>query len=411
MNQILSCVQCSKNYPILEVRYHCDCGGLLTVQHIEPWGKKLSKEIVTQRRLSYDPIDESGVWAWREAIIDLPKSSIVTHPEGRTRLYQQQRLAEFAGLDQVWLKHEGENPTGSFKDRGMTVAISMAKHLGMQFVGCASTGNTSASLAAYAAQAGLRSIVFIPQGKIATGKLAQAIGYGAKTVAIRGDFDQAMQLVQEAAKALGIYLVNSINPFRLEGQKSIMFEMIMQLGGDAPDWVVVPAGNLGNTSAFGKALREAYEQGWISRIPRIAAVQASGANPFYRGFCDNFKTVHRVKAETVATAIRIGNPVNLAKAVKVMADTSGVVTEVSDEDILAAKKAIDRSGIGCEPASAASLAGAKRLVREGIIKPQDRVVCILTGHILKDAEAILGPSGLNITEINPTLQEVEKILA
>ncbi len=406
----LQCIKCASKFAITEVRYHCNCGSLLSVERDPSRIRLLTPALLKERNLSFEPIDVSGVWKFREAILDLDPAHVVTHPEGRTRLYTRDALSTYCGIANLRLKHEGENPTGSFKDRGMTVAVSQARRLGLSAVACASTGNTSAALAAYAAQAGMRAVVFIPAGKITQGKLAQAVGYGATCLSIKGDFDQAMTLVQEAAKELGLYLVNSLNPFRLEGQKSIIFEILEELAWSAPDWIVVPAGNLGNTSAFGKALAEAHAAGWIKKMPRIAAIQAQGANPFYLSYKENFAKQHKVRAETVATAIRIGDPVNYAKAVRVMADTKGVVTEVDDPAIMAAKAAIDRTGLGCEPASACTLAGAKRLVAEGVIKSADSVVLILTGHMLKDPDAVLA-QGLKLKEIEPTLAAVEKALA
>ena len=352
----------------------------------------MNRDLVDQRLASRKPVDRSGVWRFRECVLDIDESQIITHPEGGTRLYER---------DGIFFKHEGENPTGSFKDRGMTVAITQAVREGARAVACASTGNTSASAAAYAAQAGLRAIVFIPSGKIASGKLAQTIAYGATILQVRGDFDAAMRLVLEATKKLGIYLVNSINPYRLEGQKTIVWELLQDLGWQPPDWIVVPAGNLGNTSAFGKALVEARDRGWISKMPRIAAIQAHGANPFYRSFRENFATRHRVQAETVASAIRIGDPVSFDKAVAAIRATDGIVEEVTDEELMQAKRDIDRMGIGCEPASATTLAGVRKLGLKGTI------VCVLTGNLLKDPDAIARGE---IIEIDPDLREVERHL-
>jgi len=325
------------------------------------------------------------------------------------------------GLPHLRLKHEGENPTGSFKDRGMTVGVTQARVLGARAVACASTGNTSASLAAYGALAGLQVVVFIPQGKVAFGKLAQALAYGATTLQVRGDFDAAMRLVRKACDELGIYLLNSVNPFRLEGQKSIVFEMIQQLGWEVPDWIVVPAGNLGNTAAFGKALYELRELGLIDRLPRLAAVQAQGADPFYRSFEDGFRERHRVQARTVATAIRIGDPVSYERAVRSIRWTNGLVAEVSDQEIMDAKAQVDGAGIGCEPASAAAVAGARKLAQAGVIRRDDRVVVVLTGHLLKDPEASvayhrgelegIAPAYANQPlTIEPTLAAVREVL-
>jgi threonine synthase len=336
---------------------------------------------------------------------------VVTLLEGGTPLIPAEHLSSLVGAD-VWLKFEGLNPTGSFKDRGMTVAMTQAKRLGARAVACASTGNTSASLAAYAAQAGLRAIVFIPAGKVAAGKLAQTLAYGATALHIRGDFDAAMQLVREASDRLGIYLVNSINPFRIEGQKTIVWELLQDLEWRAPDWIVVPAGNLGNTSAFGKALREAFDAGWIAKMPRLASIQARGANPFYRSYRDGFSQRHRIAAETIASAIRIGDPVSHRKAVSAIQLTNGLVEEVTDEELMLAKREIDEMGIGCEPASATTLAGVKKLRASGVMREGEQIVCVLTGNLLKDTEAIMRnvPPERTI-EIDATIADVERALS
>jgi threonine synthase len=259
----------------------------------------------------------------------------------------------------------------------------------------------------------------VPAGQVALGKLAQSLAYGARTLMVRGDFDACLALVQEASSRLGIYLLNSINPFRIEGQKTIVFEMLEQLGWDPPDWIVLPAGNLGNTAAFGKALREALDLGLIDRAPRIAAVQANGASPFAQSFRESFAARHRVKAETVATAIRIGDPASFDRAVDAIRFTNGVVTTASDDEIMDAKAVVDAAGVGCEPASAASVAGVRRLVREGTIKPADRIVAVLTGHVLKDPGALLryhrerspAPQFANApVEIDPTIDAIERVL-
>ena len=405
----LQCILCTQRYPIDEVRYRCTCGALLAVGRRDDALRSLTSALRRERQLSRDQLDQSGVWRYREAVLNLEAAHVVTHPEGGTRLYERPSLAAYAGVERLAFKHEGENPTGSFKDRGMTVAVSQAKRLGLTRVACASTGNTSAALAAYAAQAGMQAFVFIPAGKVAAGKLAQALGYGARCLAVRGDFDKAMRLVQEAAAAFGVYLVNSLNPFRLEGQKTIIFELLEQRDFKVPDWLVVPAGNLGNTSAFGKAFLEARAAGWIDRLPRLVAVQAEGANPFYQSFVSGFAQPCRVQAETVATAIRIGDPVNYEKARAAIVATNGLVCQVSDAAIMQAKAAIDRAGIGCEPASAATLAAVRQLAQAGVIGHADDVVGVLTGHMLKDPEAVLG-GGDRVTEIEPTLAAVAAVL-
>jgi threonine synthase len=391
----LACERCEKVYPAQEIRYTCECGGLLDLSHdLEELRGRVSRALFDQRLAAppathnpftpFDPLTASGVWRYRELILPVEAGRIVSRPEGNTACYHNPRLSRWVGLEGLYLKHEGENPSGSFKDRGMTVGITQARLLGARAVACASTGNTSASLACYAALAGIRAILFVPARHLAFGKLAQALAYGACTLQINGDFDAAMSLVRRACEELDIYLLNSINPFRVEGQKSIVFELVQQWGWSAPDWIVLPAGNLGNTAAFGKALHELAALGLIDKVPRLASVQAQGANPFYRSYRDGFRRLEPLHAETVATAIKIGAPVSFARAVRALRWTNGLVTEVSDQEILDAKAQVDAAGIGCEPASAAAVAGVRRLVGEGVIGPGDTVVAILTGHILKD---------------------------
>jgi threonine synthase len=399
MSEWLQCIGCARRFDASEIRYTCECGELLSVER----DAMPDRDLFDARLGSRKPIDKSGVWRFREAVLNIDEREIVTHPEGSTRLYER---------GGIFFKHEGENPTGSFKDRGMTVAMTQAKRLGARAVACASTGNTSASLAAYAAQAGLRAIVFIPARKVATGKLAQTLAYGATALHIRGDFDAAMQLVREASDRLGIYLVNSINPFRIEGQKTIVWELLQDLEWNAPDWIVVPAGNLGNTSAFGKALREAFDAGWITKMPRLASIQASGANPFYRSYRDAFAQRHRIAAETIASAIRIGDPVSHRKAVSAIQLTNGIVEQVTDDELMLAKREIDEMGIGCEPASATTLAGVKRLRAAGVMQDHERIVCVLTGHLLKDTDAIMrNVSSERTVEIDATMDAVEDALS
>lgn len=458
----LRCVECLTVYPAIEVgrfalpmpRYRCDCGGVLDVDVIfkHPDVQKQQTQDALffdndtdalptagatwrqlfDERVSGPPIwatstdkhllDTSGVWRYRELIVPVPNSYVISRPEGNTSLYPvgmencgvgrigHRQIGVYAGLDRFFLKHEGENPTGSFKDRGMTVGVTMANVMGAKAVACASTGNTSASLASYAAQAGMRGIVFLPAGNVAGGKLAQTLAYGATTVQIEGDFDDAMRLVENVCNELGIYLLNSLNPFRVEGQKGIGFEILQQLDWQAPDWLILPAGNLGNTSAIGKAFRQAYQLGLINRMPRIASIQAEGASPFYRSYMGKFSERFSVHAETVATAIKIGNPVSYTRARRVIEESDGIVESVSDTEILAAKAIIDRSGIGCEPASAASLAGARKLVARGVIKHDERVVGVLTGTLLKDSKTGMPEGGSGIV-VKPTLEAVRKVLS
>jgi threonine synthase len=391
MTTRLVCAACRRELPVRSPRVQCPCGGLLEVLH-EPKASGPSLRSRFDRRRVNDPVGQgSGVWRFRELLLP-GRFDPVTHPEGNTPLYRREAVARYAGLEDLALKHEGENPTGSFKDRGMTVAVTQAARAGATAVACASTGNTSASMAAYAAQAGLTALVC-------------------------GDFDRCLRLVREASEALGITLLNSINPWRLEGQKTIVLEVLQQRRWEPPDWIVVPAGNLGNTAAFGKALREAHALGIIRRMPRIASVQAAGANPFYRSFRTGFRRRFRVKAETVATAIRIGDPASYDRAVRAIRETAGVVAAVSDREILEAKAVVDAAGIGCEPASAASVAGLRHLVRRGVVKAGESAVAILTGHLLKDAETVMrfhaskGSRRNPPVEIEPTVAAVERLLA
>jgi threonine synthase len=401
---------------MLSQRADCTCGGLLEVQQNPQASGRTLRARFDRRRADGDAaVSGSGVWRFRDLL--LPGAGpTITHPEGNTALYRRDAIAGYVGHEDLALKHEGENPTGSFKDRGMTVAVTQAVRAGATAVACASTGNTSASMAAYAAQAGLPALVFVPAGKVAAGKLAQALAYGARTLLVDGDFDACLRLVREASEALSIALLNSINPWRLEGQKTIVWEMLQQRGWQAPDWIVLPAGALGNTSAFGKALREAKALGLIDRVPRIASVQARGANPFYRSFRSGFRKQYRVAAETVATAIRIGDPASHDRAVRTIRETKGTVTEVSDREILEAKAVVDAAGIGCEPASAASIAGARRLVRERVIRRGQSVVAILTGHLLKDPGVVMDYHARKGEHRNPPVQiaarlsDVERVL-
>jgi threonine synthase len=360
------------------------------------------------------PGQSSGVWRYAEFLPEVEPSALVTFPEGNTPLLGSQVVSDWVALAGLRLKHEGLNPTGSFKDRGMTVAITQARRMGATSVACASTGNTSASLAAYAALAGLPAVVLIPAGQVALGKLTQTTAFGARTLAVAGDFDTCLTLLQEAARQTGLYVVNSVNPYRIEGQKTMVFELLQQLDWEPPDWIALPAGNLGNTAALGKALDELVRAGLIGRTPRILAVQASGAAPFARAFADDFRVRHTVRAETVATAIRIGRPASWNRAVRAIRSSRGAVVAVEDAEILEAKAVVDSAGIGCEPASAAAVAGLRRAVRQGLVQQSERAVAVLTGHILKDPETVAwyhneypaAPRRNRIVEVRPALADV-----
>lgn len=426
------CDDCGAELDALDTAMRCPrCGGMLSLDYPLPGerGEDLRALFDVRRSAgaSYDPmqseavpLDASGVWRFRELVLpDAKASEVVTYPEGNTPLLRRALVSDWCGVDAVLLKHEGANPTGSFKDRGMTVALTQARRVGAAAVACASTGNTAASLAAYGAQAGIPALVLVPAGQVSLGKLAQSLAYGARTLLVRGDFDDCMRLARDAAEQLGVYLANSINPYRIAGQKTIVLELLQQLGWRAPDWIVLPAGNLGNTSAFGAALHDALELGLIEKMPRIAAVQASGAAPFAASYRDGFRERRRVSAETVATAIRIGDPASYSRAVRVIGETNGVVLDVPDAAILDAKAVVDASGVGCEPASAASIAGVRELTSQGVIRGGEIVAAVLTGHILKDPGILLqyhrettpAPAHANAPlEIDADVGEVERAL-
>jgi threonine synthase len=404
---------CGRTLGVQEAAFSCpSCGDLLDV--VYDWDrievpKRLSDfEAAWSRRT--DPVSFSGVWRFRPLLPFAPADQIVTIGEGQTLLQTADRVGSFVGMDRgrLFLQYEGMNPSGSFKDNGMTAAFTHARMVGARRVACASTGNTSAALAVYcsATTHGFQAIIFIGSGKIAYGKLSQALDHGALTVQIDGDFDDAMRRVKEVASRLGIYLMNSVNPFRLEGQKTIMFRVLESLGWEVPDWIVVPGGNLGNSSSFGKAFIELKHLGLIDRVPRLAVINAAGARTldelvggrhlsWNSGLPDNaiaslyYQELDAAgtKADTIASAIEINRPVNLTKCLRALDFCDGVVRHVSDQEIMDAKARVGAGGLGCEPASAASVAGARKLRREGVIAPSDRVVCVLTGHQLKDPTA------------------------
>jgi len=394
MRSYLACFieACGAEYPVTEVIYNCPaCGGLLEVRYegaaTEPW---TLKQIWRERRMSNYPLDQSGVWRYREMFPFLDdERHVMTLREGNTPILDGCLASSYAGVDRIRFKHQGFNPTGSFKDNGMTAGASQAVRLGMKRVACVSTGNTSASMAAYAAMSGLEPIILVPNGNIAFGKLGQALDYGAKTLQVDANFDQILALVRVLAEKLGIYLLNSVNPFRIEGQKSIVIEMMDQLDWEVPDWIVVPGGNLGNISAFGKGVREMHKIGLIDKLPRFAVVQAEGASPFYEfmkapyvgGFVSN------THPETLATAIKIGDPVSWPKAWQTLGQ-DGIAESVTELEIADAKAVIGRCGIGCEPASAATLAGIKKLRAAGKIKQDEKIIAVLTGNVLKDPDYI-----------------------
>ena len=402
-------VDCGATFGVSETLTGCPkCGDLLDINY--NWDRlpvpRSLREFESRWARRLEPLEFSGVWRFRQLLPFAPDDQIVTIGEGQTILQQAGAVAKYCGLaaDRLYLQYEGLNPSGSFKDNGMTAACTHARMVGARNAACASTGNTSASLAIFASATQMfRVIVFVGSGKIAYGKLSQALDYGSKTLQLRGDFDDAMRQVQDVCREEKIYLCNSVNPFRLEGQKTIMYRVLEALRWEVPDWIVVPGGNLGNSSAFGKAFLELKQLGLIDRIPRLAIINARGANTLHRLYNDHglrwsggrpdLATIDRFYAEmdrsgaratTLASAIQINRPVSLKKALRALDICDGVVREVSDQEILDSKAQVGAGGFGCEPASAASVAGAKRLREEGVIAPSDRVVCILTGHQLKD---------------------------
>jgi len=372
------------------------CGDLFEVEY-PGWGQRQGNDrpnagalkwLWRERRCSSEALDHSGVWRFRELLPILESfGNAVTLREGNTPLYHLPRAAKALGVDQLFAKHQGMNPTGSFKDTGMTTALSVAKERGFKWVACASTGNTSAAMAAYAARAGLRSLVVIPEGKIAWGKLAQAMDYGAVTCQLNTDFDGCVRVLTRVVKEANIYLLNSVNPYRLEGQKTPALEIAEAFDWNVPDHLIVPGGNLANSSALAKGFREMRELGLVSRLPRISVIQASGANPLVRSMAKNKGTsLEPMEAHTRATAIRIGNPASWRKAARAIQETGGWCLDVSEAEIAVAKAELGAEGLGCEPASAVTLAGLKKLRAQGAVQPHETVVLLLTGHTLKDAD-------------------------
>jgi threonine synthase len=396
----LVCVNCRASFAADETIYTCPkCGHLLAVQY------DLDRVNVSREEWDRRPL---SVWRYRELLpVHIEPVSL---REGGTPLYRLDRIGEKIGLPELYAKHEGMNPSGSFKDRGMTVGVSMALQLKKKSVACASTGNTSASLAVYAAKAGIPAIVLLPAGKVALGKVAQALMHGARVISIRGNFDRALEMVHALCLSHGLYLLNSVNPYRLEGQKTIGFEAIDQLGG-VPDRFVLPVGNAGNISAVYKGLTELRELDLVGDFPMMTGIQAKGSAPIVQAIKDRLPSVVPVpNPETIATAIRIGAPVNAEKALTAIRETGGTAETVTDEEILAMQRDLARlEGIGVEPASAASVAGVKKLVEYGIIDRDERVVCVVTGHLLKDPETVIRQCEPPV-EIDADLQSLLSVL-
>ncbi len=397
----LHCIECSEEVaPFADIVYRCpSCQGLLEVRYAELPG--------------WSAFDGRGVWRYRDA---LPVDDGVSIQEGDTPLYHAPELAREVGVSTLAVKHEGMNPTGSFKDRGMTVGVAVARRLGVERLACASTGNTSAALAAYGARDGMPVLVLLPAGKVAAGKLAQAALHGARILEVDGNFDTCLDLVSELAERGEVYLLNSLNPYRLEGQKTIGLEMLeafRERYGAIPDRVVLPVGNAGNTSALHKAFRELVAAGAIGPddVPKLTGVQAAGAAPLVEAIEDGADSITRWnEVETIATAIRIGNPVNAPKAIPAIRETGGTAIAVEDEEITDAQRSLAERGIGVEPASAASLAGLRALREQGVVDASERVVCLTTGHLLKDPDAAAA-AGVDPEPVSATTADVLELLA
>ena len=393
----LECIECGEQFaPFDDIRYTCDeCDGLLEVRYDDP--------------PTFEAFEGRGVWRYNAG---LPFEVGVTLPEGDTPLHEVPRLREDIGVDKLRIKHEGMNPTGSFKDRGMTVGVRVAKELGVGRLACASTGNTSAALAAYGARGGMETLVLLPSGKVAAGKIAQASLHNARILEVDGNFDSCLDIVQDLAAKGEVYLLNSLNPFRLEGQKTIGFEILEEHYedyGEYPDRIVLPVGNAGNTSALYKAFRELVQSGALeeSEVPKLTGVQAEGAAPMVEAVRNGNDEVRRwEEVETIATAIRIGNPVNAPKALPGIRNTGGTAVAVSDEEITAAQRDLADEGVGVEPASAASVAGLRKLRESGEISAEESVVCLTTGHLLKDPDAAFEAGG----DPEPVPNDTEAVL-
>jgi threonine synthase len=378
------CPSCGDLY---EVEYPWSEGAVVEAEKVNRPNPNALRYLWQERRTSSLAIDQSGVWRFRDLFPIVDDDKVVTLREGNTPLYELPKSAAALGMNWILAKHQGMNPTGSFKDTGMTAALSVAVSRGFEWVACASTGNTSAAMAAYAARAGLRSMVLIPEGKIAWGKLSQSMDYGSTTIQLRSDFDGCVRVLTEIVNRAPVYLLNSVNPYRLEGQKTPAFEILEQTDWQVPHHIIVPGGNLANCSALGKGFAEMKHLGFINRVPKISVIQAEGANPLYTAMKENGGTsLTPVTADTRATAIRIGNPASWKKAVNILKTTGGWVEQVNELEIALAKAEIGAEGIGCEPASAVTLAGLKKLVADGRVGREETAILLLTGHTLKDPE-------------------------
>jgi threonine synthase len=417
------CMDCNKHYGLETVRnpFLCECKGLLEVVHdfSQVDSDQLKRKFDSRLSERLTPY-ASGVWRYKELIMpELPDAFITTKFEGNTGLYEASAAAKYAGIHKLMLKAQSENPSGSFKDNGMTAAVSHGRAAGYTRFTCTSTGNTSSSLAMYAAFAGCTSYVFLPDRSISMNKVLQTLAYGANLISFSGTYDDGISFSEAYSEQLGLYVCNSINPFRIEGQKSIIYEIAHQLHWKLPDWIIVPGGALSNASALGKGLKDLLQLGFIDRLPQVAVIQAEGASPFHRMVSEG---KHELKPElqpsTRATAMNIGNPPSWKKALQyTVQPTGGLTASVTDREIMEAKAVIDQSGVGCEPASAATVAGLKKLVEQGTIDKEATVVCLLTGNLLKDTDALQEyhldetTAGRFVNKIIPANLDIQSLLA
>ncbi|MFP7175744.1 threonine synthase [Priestia filamentosa] len=387
----LVCIDCGQEIPSNNFKYHCTCGGLLDIiQDFKTYDTELLKQLFKERLSERMTPYASGVWRYKELIFpELPVNDIVTKYEGNTGLYFPELVKKYTGLKRVSLKAQSENPSGSFKDNGMTVAVSHGKFLGYEKFTCTSTGNTSSSLAMYASMANADSYIFVPDKDISINKVLQTVAYGSHVFSVSGTYDDGIQFLENYSDDLELYVCNSINPFRIEGQKSIIYEIAQYLNWNLPDWIVVPGGALSNATALGKGLHDLFTLGFINKMPRVAIVQAEGASPFHKMIAqEENEIIPERNPYTKASALNIGNPPSWKKAKDILDRTNGITTSVTDDEILDAKAIIDRTGIGCEPASAATVAGLRNLVSQQVIDKDESALCILTGNILKDTDAL-----------------------
>ena len=393
---------CGESYPLNRVIYRCEvCNGLLEVQHdIQQLKKKDAKswiDLFDERYMRTNFPYGSGVWGKKELVCpNVDDENVVSMFEGGTNLFWAERFGRQIGLDDLWIKQCGNSHTGSFKDLGMTVLVSMVKQMlfegkPIKAVICASTGDTSAALSAYAAAAGIPSVILLPRDKVSTTQLIQPIANGALTLALKTDFDGCMSIIQRLAKTEGFYLANSMNSLRIEGQKTISFELVQQFDWHVPDWVIIPGGNLGNVTALGLGFLMMKDLGLVDKLPRIVCAQSARANPLYRSFKTNFEEFDSLKAETtLASAIQIGNPVSVWKAIKILKKFDGIVEQATESELTEAVAQADQTGLFNCPHTGVALAALMKLAQSGQIQRRDRVIVISTASGLKFPDFKIG---------------------